>query len=544
MMTHQHARQKASTIVYSEGAADSERHIGAFFPRAQNFVLSGGTFTTVTNINHISRPTPAFRPVLLEDIDLRREICQTDSSNVYHRPGGQNCVKRVYSARVTGRTDSQMTVILYKGGDAEEDWRRDIFKYSRFRHPNFMQLYGATSSYGLCAAVFHDELIPLNHFVEFSLRPSPLWTLYICACASQGMNDIWQATRACVPCSKQPLGLSCETWLRSSTGRFCLDFSIMFHNGEEDSIDYLKLLDNVPGSNPWGTACFFEPQPESMFLASLSLGDCHWVCGEYLAVKHTFPISAPDHLVRLGSVINYGSVDAPFEEVAEMTSPDISHFLNENVKGTVLESGWTRIPVCDVADMDISFANNSYIPWITQGNHIFDRLQIKSHHEKHILLEWVHYSFRFSSIAQTSPSPGYLFLCPPNDLQIGSTASFRCPMCPAYWSRDLFGHERLAAAEAQHLGFPVLSFSMEVTGRSWEHSVYAGLRQFYRAKGFDPDSQDVAQHFGYPSYELSRNNGIPFAYLDDENAVERYTYESQPTGETGALCDEAGTSET
>jgi hypothetical protein len=34
--------------------------------------------------------------------------------------------------------------------------------------------------------------------------------------------------------------------------------------------------------------------------------------------------------------------------------------------------------------------------------------------------------------------------------------------------------------------------------------VYAGLRQFHRAKGFDPDSQDVACHLGYPIYQLHR----------------------------------------
>ncbi|KAJ7755486.1 hypothetical protein B0H16DRAFT_715739 [Mycena metata] len=39
--------------------------------------------------------------------------------------------------------------------------------------------------------------------------------------------------------------------------------------------------------------------------------------------------------------------------------------------------------------------------------------------------------------------------------------------------------------------------------RSWDASVYAGLRKFHRAKGFDPDSQDVARHLGYPLYQVS-----------------------------------------
>ncbi|KAJ7906966.1 hypothetical protein B0H13DRAFT_2332925 [Mycena leptocephala] len=44
--------------------------------------------------------------------------------------------------------------------------------------------------------------------------------------------------------------------------------------------------------------------------------------------------------------------------------------------------------------------------------------------------------------------------------------------------------------------------------------VYAGLRQFHRAKGFDPDSQDVA---GYPIYQLHRAGPVDplFAHVDD-----------------------------
>ncbi|KAJ6486628.1 hypothetical protein C8R45DRAFT_930264 [Mycena sanguinolenta] len=39
-----------------------------------------------------------------------------------------------------------------------------------------------------------------------------------------------------------------------------------------------------------------------------------------------------------------------------------------------------------------------------------------------------------------------------------------------------------------------------------------GLHRFHQAKGFDLDSQDVAQHLGYPLYKLSG----PFAHIDEE----------------------------
>jgi hypothetical protein len=92
---------------------------------------------------------------------------------------------------------------------------------------------------------------------------------------------------------------------------------------------------------------------------------------------------------------------------------------------------------------------------------------------------------------------GFLFLCPVTDFQTGPS-SFRWPECPAYWSLDPSGVERLGMDEATALGFPSLRLTTEILGRFWDASVYAGLRQFHRAKGFDPESQDLARHLGYP----------------------------------------------
>jgi hypothetical protein len=66
--------------------------------------------------------------------------------------------------------------------------------------------------------------------------------------------------------------------------------------------------------------------------------------------------------------------------------------------------------------------------------------------------------------------------------------------------------------DATALGFPSISLSTSVHGDSWDASVYAGLRQFHQAKGFDPDSQDVAHHLGKPLYQLARETDIPFAH--------------------------------
>jgi hypothetical protein len=66
--------------------------------------------------------------------------------------------------------------------------------------------------------------------------------------------------------------------------------------------------------------------------------------------------------------------------------------------------------------------------------------------------------------------------------------------------------------DATALGFPSISLSTEFQGSSWDGTVYAGLRQFHQAKGFDPDSQDVARHLGDPIYQLTGRMDTPFAY--------------------------------
>jgi hypothetical protein len=116
-------------------------------------------------------------------------------------------------------------------------------------------------------------------------------------------------------------------------------------------------------------------------------------------------------------------------------------------------------------------------------------------------------------ISPITPDPptGYLFLFPSKDLRTASS-SFKWPECPAYWSLDPLGVERLSTAEATSLRFPSIQLTIDVGGYSWDASVYAGLRQFHQAKGFDADSQDVARHIGDPLYQLAGEVDAPFAH--------------------------------
>jgi hypothetical protein len=84
-------------------------------------------------------------------------------------------------------------------------------------------------------------------------------------------------------------------------------------------------------------------------------------------------------------------------------------------------------------------------------------------------------SFNLGTCLTTSDPPeGFLFFCPSKEFQIGPS-SFKWLECPAYWSLDLFGAEKLSLGDAVNFGFPSLKLSMTVSGSSWDGTVYAGV---------------------------------------------------------------------
>jgi hypothetical protein len=109
------------------------------------------------------------------------------------------------------------------------------------------------------------------------------------------------------------------------------------------------------------------------------------------------------------------------------------------------------------------------------------------------------------------PPAGFLFLCPQKDFKT-SPSSFHWPDCPAYWSLDPSGTDRLSVEEAIWAGFPAFQLTTTLWGLSWDTGVYEGLQKFYQVKGFDSNSLDLAQHLQYTLYELSAEADSTFAH--------------------------------
>ncbi|KAF7326747.1 hypothetical protein MVEN_02593700 [Mycena venus] len=146
--------------------------------------------TTTTNLAFTATPTlPSdFRMIPFGDIDLRHEL----------------------------RVDYKTGV----GDRAEEEWKCDVEKYRSLRHPNIIQLWGATRAGGIYALLFHGDLIPFQLFVN-SYQHTPCVQAYIYASC---IPEFMAASNYCHSIFHQHLLEKQSTfWIRRSTGRLCAE---------------------------------------------------------------------------------------------------------------------------------------------------------------------------------------------------------------------------------------------------------------------------------------------------------------------------------
>ncbi|KAJ7312559.1 hypothetical protein DFH08DRAFT_973349 [Mycena albidolilacea] len=136
----------------------SAPYTGAFFPRSRNLYIAGGVFTSkVTNIHNCPPAVPRdFRRIPLGDLDLHHEIRFGCGSDTAYRRHYEGSVRKLYSARIHG-CNANLTAAVYQGETAEKDLRDTVLKHSWLRHPNIVQLFGTVNTFGIYAAVYHDE---------------------------------------------------------------------------------------------------------------------------------------------------------------------------------------------------------------------------------------------------------------------------------------------------------------------------------------------------------------------------------------------------
>ncbi|KAJ6525945.1 hypothetical protein B0H19DRAFT_581028 [Mycena capillaripes] len=479
------------------------------FSGAQNLTVTGHTLMNITYPIVPTVPSDV-RMVPMGDIDLQHKIRLDTATGVVGRQREQQSVRRVYSAIVGGRST---TVAMYQGHGAKEEWRRDIAHYMTIRHPNIIQIRAAASSGGLHAIIFHDDLIPFEHFLNFH-RHSHLWTVYIyayCGVEFMAVNDYLES-------GFQQLvdQANCTLWIRPSTGRLCADLTLESNT----SYFYLYYLDSREISDMQKMCSSPAPITETMIIESLGPGYYHEICCYDLSQYQRIPISTHT-VMNIGAVVSRPSSNRLQDLVAIAWLPNaevVSYWEISRERSETTKDGWTRFNSGDVFGSTINLVICLKEPWywLSQANYIFTRGHITSRVEDYGLVTGVKFILTISDCGEEPPA-GFLFLCPEEDFQVG-TSSACWPDCPAYWSLDPWGVERLGADEATGLGFPTLHLNTIARAHFWDARIYAGLRQFHRAKRFDPDSQDLARHLGQPLYQLSNKMDPPFAHVDEEDS--------------------------
>ncbi|KAF7374204.1 hypothetical protein MSAN_00302500 [Mycena sanguinolenta] len=454
-----------------------------------------GCSVYVAETDHDTDSQTGFRTLALGDIDLQQEI----------RVNSYGVVRKLYSAKIGGKNPN-VTVAIYQGSGAEQEWRRDVKKYMAIRHPNIVQLYAIAMCGNIHAAVFYDDLIPVRQFLGL-YKHSHLSTVYIYAYIDnefEGLQDYFQTI----------FGHSlwhddCTFLIRCSTGRFCVDLV----PGE-----VLIYYPSSELSTQQGLQFLSAQIMEATVIDSLALDQYHNLCYREFSETRFMSVSR-SVTVNIGSVFHCPS-DNTFDDMVEIAwLPNIglwrpaSWHSSTSSFGELMPDGWTRFNSRDIEDAtaSVEFATSTSSQyWLSQANHIFSALHILSDFQHYVVPGRIEFQLTISTNEADTPM-GFLFLCPPEDFR-AEKSSLKWPDYPAYWSLNPSGAERLTLEEAISLGFASFQLRTQSYGKSWDASVYAGLRQLHRGKGFDPDSQDLARHLGCPPYQLSG----PLAHIDDE----------------------------
>ncbi|KAF7352060.1 hypothetical protein MVEN_01168700 [Mycena venus] len=404
---------------------DHELASSGMFSDCQNFTVTGETFNNVTNhYTTVSTMPSDFRMIPLGGIDLRYEIrVDIDTGFVNRRERERACVRRVYSAKIEGRM-SNVTVAMYQGPDAKEEWHQHI---AQCIHPNMVQIYGAASSgAGIHATILNDVYI--YAYCSTDLRAA---SDYVYSALQQELH--WD---------------QCTDWIRCSTGRICAELAPkrLFYSSDD--------LDSILGMQ--GIFSLSAPNTETMVIDTMMLETYHDICSKSLRRfrKLTMSLSGT---ANIPAVLRYSPSGLLEDSVEIAALPNVAaHHAGWNAyaAGEVMENGWTRFRSCEAANGSFRLVKWSNLEfWLSQANHIFTRLQITSNFKDYVLVDQVNFEVKLPFTTKPCLPPGFLFLCPTADFNL-APSSFRWPECPAYWSLDPEGADLLTAEEAARLGFP------------------------------------------------------------------------------------------
>ncbi|KAF7353220.1 hypothetical protein MSAN_01509800 [Mycena sanguinolenta] len=299
-------------------------------------------------------------------------------------------------------------------------------------------------------------------------------------------------------------------WIRPSTGELCLDL----HQGgpETGPVLYKSSLNMLRLEN----VTLDAPDSEDIIISSLSEDQYHEICCLYpFSHDEWFQVST-EHAVGLG-IFGSDSQHGTWARIAKslvLPEEELHWNWDQDGAGELLPNSWIRYNSHATCALELELRLSSYkmqTAWLAQANRIFVELEEDAHIGDYVCIGYVGFSLRITD--ERDIPDGYLFVCPPRDFRTTCTEAYanlyQWPACPAYWSLDPSGADRLSTEDARILGFPTIHIETLMIGKSWDQSIYEGLRRFHESKGFNPESREVARRLGYPLYEVLSDR-VPF----------------------------------
>ncbi|KAF7353127.1 hypothetical protein MSAN_01500100 [Mycena sanguinolenta] len=464
-----------------------------------------------------AQETSDFRTIRRGDLKLVKKVRLSPQSGVVGRQSRGVSVRRaVYHAEIRGDPGT-VTVAVYQGDGAEDEWRKHIATYKSIWDPRIMQPYGLVSTNGLYAMVFHDELIPYRQFCR-RFENSPILTVYIAGYCPIGKNTEFEEATNYISGGfrKSSEYGDLSAWIRPSTGELCLDLV----QGGPEPISELPWWDDagVVHVLRLENVSLDAPDLEDMIISSLSEDQYHKLCSQPSITRHHwFQVSTkcPLGLVIYRVNSQHGTCVRITEPLQLLPEVELNWYNYKNTPDELLPNLWIRYDSHRTNTLWLElrlrfWAHGIVKAWLAQANCIFAELEETAHVEDYVCADMVEFTLR---IADERDIPkGYLFVCPSQDFCTGTEPHanlYQWPACPAYWSLDPSGADPLSTEDARNLGFPAIHIETMMSGRSWDRSVYQGLRRFHEGKGHDPESREVARQLGYPVYEVLSDR-VPF----------------------------------
>ncbi|KAF7353189.1 MFS general substrate transporter [Mycena sanguinolenta] len=452
------------------------------------------------------RELSEFQTIRLGDLKLIKEVRLSLRSGVVGCQSRGVGVRRIYHAEIR-RDPGTVTVVMYQGDGAMDEWRQHVAKYESIRHPHVMQLYGLVSTKRLYAMVFHDELIPYRQFLR-CFQHSAILTTYIMGYCN---TELKEAT-SYIEDVFGPL-MDVSTWIRPSTGELCLDLA---QSGPETNFGIVLWETHVLHLE---SVSLDAPDSEDAIISSLGEDQYHEICSWPSFTRFQFFQVSTEHPIGPGIFRS----DSQHETCVRITEPlkilldkELNWDNHGNAPDELMPNSWIRYDSHRTNTLWLElrlpfWAHGITKAWLAQANCIFAELEETTHVEDYVCIYTVEFTLRIADERDTPE--GYLFLCPSQDFCTGTEPHanlYQWPACPAYWSLNPSGADRLSTEDTKNLGFPAIHIETRMFGRSWDHSIYEGLRRFHQGKGFDPDGREVARRLGYPLYEVLSDR-VPFS---------------------------------